>query len=563
MSDIGGPRPLGKQDDQSLTAQQRYEELKIDREPFLMRARRFSLLTLPYLFRFVGANDTSETPAAWQSLGARCVKSLSSKLTLTIFPPGISPIRLDPSKQVLAELSQLGQDERKRGDLKIQIGKGLREAEKEFTNGITEDLDSSVFAKGSMYEIVGGTHGYQMYTDGTWRGIPLDNFVTVRDGQGNLLEFVIEDDLVWLTLPKAARDFLDTKRPQTRGDDGTMRYASKIKLYTHGRLNEDGKYEVYQESCGFRIPNSHWTWQRDYLPFLFVPFNLLPREHYGRSYVEEYEADLQALDGGEEIIQEGTHAAALLIRFVKPGGVTSKDALAKARNGAVLTGDESDIYTMETNKNADFEALQEQNSKKEQRLGEAFLLNVSPRDAERVTAEEIRWIAQAAQEQLGSLYLEMVGTKQKPYARLKMAALMRSKRMTPLPPKQVQVIIATGAAALTRNAQIQILDDLTMPANPIMQQAAGTVIDAVTFYQQRAVALGADQDGLVKTHEMIEEEQQQQLQQQQMLAATPNMVKGGADIVGKGIDHGAALAQNAQAAALANQQQGQQGASAQ
>lgn len=531
--------------EQSMTAANRYQGMKPDREPYLLRARRFAKVTLPSLFREEGDNGTTETPEAWQSFGAYCVNNLASKVGLTVFPPGISPIRLDPSKQTIQDLIKLAADEQAKGNLMLAIDKGLREAELEFTKGITQDMDSVVFVKGMKYKLVGGTHGYQQYTDGTWRGIIMDKFVCLRDGQGNLLEWVIEDDLVWDTLPKAVREHLQNVRPEEKdASTGRMSPAYKVCVYTHGILNEEGSWDIYQEACGYKIPNTGWNYEKDYLPFLFVPFNLLPGEHYGRAYVEDYESDLQGLDGGEEILTEGTAAAALLIRLVKPGGVTNKEALAKARNGAVITGDGNDVSVLQTNKNGDFQALEKRVETKEGRLAKAFLLSFSvQRQAERVTAEEIRYLAQALNEQLGSLYLELVKTFQAPWAKLKMAALMRAKRMTPLPKNQVNVQMATGAAALSRLAELQNLDDLTMPPNPIMQQAAARVIDPVVYFRQRAIKIGLNMDGLVKTQERLDKEDAAAAQQAQMAQLGPNLVKGGADIIGKGIDHSSAMAQ--------------------
>jgi hypothetical protein len=522
----------------------RYEALKADREPCLVRARRFSKITLPSLFREEGDNATTDTPEAWQSFGAYCVNNLASKLGLTLFPPGISPIRLDPSKKTLQDLIKLAGDEQKKGNLILEIDKGLREVEMEFVRCITQDMDSVVFTKGMKYKLVGGDHGYQMYVDGTWRGIPLDSYVVVRDGQGNLLEWIIKDSLVWDTLPKAVRDHLNNARPKVTDAAGKKSPAHKVDLYTHGILGEDGEWKIYQESCGYAIPQTTWHYKPGYLPFMFVPFNLLPGEHYGRAYIEDYESDLQALDGGEEILTEGTAAAALLIRLVKPGGVTNKKALAEARNGAVITGDGSDVSVLMANKGGDFASLEKLGDKKEQRLARAFLLNFSvQRSAERVTAEEIRYLAQALNEQLGSLYLELVKTLQVPWAKLKMAAMMRAKRLTPLPKDQVDVQMATGAAALTRAAELQDLDDLTMPPNPEMQKMAARVLDPVVYFRQRAVKIGIYMDGLVKTQERLDQEDAAAAQQAQMQTMGPQMLKSGADIVGKGIDHQSEMAQ--------------------
>jgi len=530
---------------QSLKAANRYNALKADREPFLVRARRYSSLTIGSLFRNEGDNGSTETPEAWQSFGAYCINSLASKLGLTLFPPGISPITLDPAKSTIKDLMDLAGDEKAKGDLLVAIEKGLRESEVEFTKAITQDMDSAVFVKGAKFLLVGGNYGFQQYQDATWRGIPLESYVNLRDGQGNLLEFVIEDNLVWDTLPKAIREYLEQVRPKEKNaTDGTEQPAYKVALYTHGVLEESGDWEIYQECCGYRIPNTSWTYKKEFLPFLFVPFNLLPGENYARAYVEDYESDLQGLDGGEEILTEGTAAGALLIRLVKPGGVTNKEALAKARNGAVITGDGNDVSVLQTNKNGDFQALEKRVESKESRLARAFLLNFSvQRQGERVTAEEIRYLAQALNEQLGSLYLELVKTFQKPWATLKMAALMRNGRMTPLPRKQVNVQMATGAAALSRQTELQNLDDLTMPPNPEMQKQAAVVIDPVVYFRQRAIKLGIRMDGLVKTQERIDQENQAAQQSAMMQQATPNLIKAGADLSGKAIDHASNMEQ--------------------
>ena len=49
---------------------------------------------------------------------------------------------------------------------------------------------------------------------------------------------------------------------------------------------------------------------------------------------------------------------ARFIQFVHPGGLTSKQAVAEAFNGAVLTGRAEDVTTMMTNKTGDFQSQQ-------------------------------------------------------------------------------------------------------------------------------------------------------------------------------------------------------------
>ena len=88
-----------------MTAQKRYDDLRSDRSQFLDIARRASDLTLPYLIR--GEEDYNKggrilkTP--WQSVGSKCVVTLSSKLMLGLLPPQTSFFKLQLDDSTLAD----------------------------------------------------------------------------------------------------------------------------------------------------------------------------------------------------------------------------------------------------------------------------------------------------------------------------------------------------------------------------------------------------------------------------------------------------------------------------
>lgn len=553
-------------------AARRYAQLAAARQPYLDRAIRCSQLTVTNLFRLQGSNATTDTINAWTNIGAYLVNNLTAKLTITIFPPGIPFIRLNPSRTALADLQKIT-DPAARGALKQNIAKGLAASEKEFVDAVNEDGDSNVFMITHKYLIVGGNHGHWTYQDGTLRSIPFDRWVVSRDQQGGPLEWIIKDTLVFTTLPQDIQDFLKASgyddntgkvTPPMGAPESVQKAAQQqnqnaktIDLYTHGTLLDDGQWDIYQEVIGLIVPETQWKWAKDYCPFNPIPLDLLPGEDYGRSYVENYEGDLQTLDGLTETLTEGTAAAALLIRLVKPGGVTSKDALAKARNGAVITGDETDVATLLTNKNGDFSSVETRLSAIEQRLKAAFLVS-DPRNAERVTAEEIRFTAQELQDSLGGIYSGLVTSEQTPYARLKMSALMRTKRMTPLPKHLIKVMIVTGAAALGRNAELAALDALvTVP--PGMQPEVATSISSTMYFQRRATAVGVDQEGLVLTDEEKQATQAAQAQQQQTMDATGPLIQQGGALLKGAQDHQAQMAQQMQQQQAAQQQQQQQG----
>lgn len=490
-SDAGGP------------AASRYASLRTQREPFLRRARRVSRLTIPSLFREEGDSGDTDEIVPWQSFGAYAVRNLANKIRLTLFPAGIPWIRLKARRAVLESLQQL--DPSEQGLIKSQIGLGLRRIEGEFVEGIEEDGDGAVLADTVLHLVNGGNHAIEIYPDSKLRGIPLQQYVTWRDPSGKLLEFVIEDPIDFFLLDDDVKTIATDngfKVPEAKDRGGAN---SVVKVYTHGYF--DGRqWNVYQEVQGQKVPGSEATWNEDALPYLFLMFEHQEAEHYGRSYTEHFEGDLQTVDGMEQLVQESSAVAAMLIRMVRPGGTTSKKAIEQALNGAVISGNPEDVSVVRNDKNNDLAAAADSINRALQRLSRAFLLNSAvTRDAERVTAREIMVVAQELEDQLGASYSNQVVMFQAPYARLKLRSLERQRRVTPVPQREVSMTIITGAAALGRGSELQLLDAFLGGAQQIIDPAfVQESINPRVYMNRRAAALGVDVDGLVLTEEEVE-----------------------------------------------------------
>src|SRR5690606_25086066 len=94
----------------------------------------------------------------------------------------------------------------------------------------------------------------------------------------------------------------------------------------------------------------------------------------------------------------------------------------------------------------------------EQRLAAAFRMNSSiQRDGERVTAEEIRFMAQELEGALGGLYSILALELQLPMVRLILANLERRKKIPALPSDKVKPQITTGIEALGRGMELNRL----------------------------------------------------------------------------------------------------------
>ena len=72
----------------------RYTQLETDRTPFLARAREAAELTIPTLMPPDGHSGSTSYSTPYQSIGARGVNNLASKLLMTLLPPNSPFFRL-------------------------------------------------------------------------------------------------------------------------------------------------------------------------------------------------------------------------------------------------------------------------------------------------------------------------------------------------------------------------------------------------------------------------------------------------------------------------------------
>lgn len=165
-----------------------------------------------------------------------------------------------------------------------------------------------------------------------------------------------------------------------------------------------------------------------------------------------------------------------------------------------------------------------------QQLSFAFLLNTAiQRDAERVTAEEVRYMAQELEQTLGGFYSIMSIELQQPYVKIKIAGLERRGQLPKLP--GVKPIIVTGLEALGRgNDRNKLVRFLTTISQALGPQAVPQFVNVEEVITRIGIADGIDMQGLVKTSEEIAEGMQQAQQQAMVSKLGPNAINalGGA-----------------------------------
>ena len=479
-----------------------YAKLESDRFPFLMRARDCSKYTLPTLVPPAGHSNATKYYTPYQGVGARGVNNLASKLLLALLPPNSPFFRLQIDDFTLEHLT-------KQEGMRAQVEEGLNKIERAVQSEIEAGAIRVSAFEGMKHLLVSGNALLYTPDAGGMRVFPLEKFVVRRDPMGNVLDIVVKETVAPSTLPDDVQELLGYKAK--KGYDEEAQNQDKndksCDIYTHV-YREEGKWEVYQEIKGQIVPGSLGTFPIDKTPWIPVRFTKVDGENYGRGYVEEYLGDIKSLEGLSQAIVEGSAAAAKVLFLVNPNGTTSQQTLAEADNGAIVEGNEQDVTVLQLQKYNDFRVALETITRIEERLSFAFLLNSAvQRNGERVTAEEIRYMAGELESALGGIYSILSQEFQLPLVNRIMFAMERKKKMPTLPKGTVKPVIVTGMEALGRGNDMNKLQ--------MFFQAAGLVaqlppeINKDDALKRLGTSLGIDMKGLVKSPEQIQQEQQQ------------------------------------------------------
>jgi hypothetical protein len=454
-----------------------------------------------------GSHSRLDTP--FQGVGARGTNNLASKLLLALLPPNAPFFRLNVDKYALAAE---GAD----ASMLSEIEAGLQQVEDSVMEEISRETYRVAIHEALKHLIVTGNALVYMPDDGGMRVFHLDRYCVQRDAMGNILYICTKESLSYMSLSEEMKALV--------GIQGNSA-DEEINLYTAVCRKEDHWF-VYQDINGVRIPSSEGKYKLDKNPFIPLRFTRVDGEDYGRGYVEEYLGDLQSLESLTQAIVEGSAAAAKVLFLVNPNGTTRAKTLAESPNGAISQGNAADVSVLQLNKFNDFRVAQETINTIKDRLGHAFLLTSGVvRQAERVTAEEIRMLSIELESALGGLYSLLSTELQMPLVNRLLVVMKKKKSLPELPKNVVSPVIITGVEALGRGNDLQKLDlFLAGAAQVVGAEAVAQFVNVSEYFKRRATSLGIKTQELIKSPEQMQQEAQQAQQAAMMQAAVPNGV---------------------------------------
>lgn len=481
---------------------QRYEKLETERNPFLMRARDCSKLTLPSLIPEDGHSSSTKFATPFQGIGARGVNNLASKLLLALVPPNSPFFRLTVDDFKLQELTQ-------QEGARAEVEEALSSIERAVMSEIeSSSVRIAAFEALKHLLVAGNVLLYLPEKEGGMRVFHMDRYVIKRDPMGSPLEMITKEDISPETLSPELKALCGIDYEQE------SHVHESVELYT--QIKRDGKkWKVIQELKGQIVPDSEGSYPLEKSPWIPLRLSRIDGESWGRGYVEEYLGDLRSLETLTQAIVEGSAASAKVLFLVRPNGTTRARVLAESPNGAIREGDANDVTTLQVQKNGDFQIAFQASQEIKERLAFAFLMNSSvQRNAERVTAEEIRYMASELEDALGGIYSILSQEFQLPLVNRLLLQMQKQRKVPALPKGIVQPTIVTGLEALGRGHDLNKLAAMLEQLGQLGPETLMKYMNIGDYISRVGTSLGIDMKGLIKSDEEIQQEAQQQMMQQ-------------------------------------------------
>lgn len=473
-----------------------FSALEKDKGDLMPRCEQYAGWTLPTLFT-PDVTAGTEQQQDFQSIGAQGVNHLANKLVFALFNPSRPFFKLDASPNFELDASENGITP---AALQMIFSKAERES---LTSILKRRLRANIVMMMKQLIVTGNGLFYVPPDGSNVQVYNLRDYVVRRDLSGKTILLITKDHKKKSTLPEEVQAQLMNMKP----DDNVV-------LYT--RVQRIGN-RFHMTQAANNVPlNSTGEWDENSCPWIPLVWNLPRGWQYGVGLVEEYAGSFQAISLLTDALVRAGVVSADIKFLVDPAGVTDFQALNRALSGEYVPGRPQDIQAIQLGKAQDLAGASSLLDKLERRIGQAFLISSAvTRDAERVTAEEIRRQAQELETSLGGVYSTLADDFQTPLAFLALKDIDFE-----VDGKKIQPLIITGMDSLQRDNDadnmILFLQDLSMldqVPEPVLRR-----LKPEPLAQLLAANRGVDYEVFLKS----EEEVKQELAQEQAQAGIAN-----------------------------------------
>lgn len=489
------------------------------RESSLERCRDCAALTMPSLLPKRDNTEDDTLPTPWQGHGPRCVRNLAGRFAVTMLPTDLPFFKFGVLEYLIENDPVLKQEW-------PALRQKLRAVEEAVTTFVDTHGWRVPIVTAFEYLIVTGDALLCIDKADRMKVFRKDRYVVKRDSMGQPYDIIIKESKVYETLPKELQEKIEAKIQGQTLDANELHClpakSQAVNIFTRVKLHEGAWYQT-QEVLGVEWEGgAGGPYPLDACPWLPLRFTELDGEDYGRGLVELTLGDWRSLEAHYISINEISAAMAKIIPLVNPAGMTNIRDLINGGNGVPLPGRPDDVGFVQINKVSDAQYLLNVAMEITQRLSFVFLLNSSvQRKGERVTAEEIRLMAQELEFSFGGTYALLAETLQMPLVKFVLNRLKKDPNFPPIP-KTLSPQIITGISALSRNSEAAAFDSM-LQRTAALPQVLGIAIDPIKAGAKNADVSGVASYDMLKTPEQLAAEQQQQEQMALANRVAPNV----------------------------------------
>ncbi len=481
---------------------QRFESgLDEERTTLLYEFEKYAGWTLPSVFPPEDTYSGEEVQFDYQSLGAQAVNSLANQIVMTLFHPS-RPFFRGELTEAEREFFGVSKAEASAQMSKIEQGAILEFATVNGRPAVTQLLMQMVVTGNGLLI----THHNMPYRTMSYR-----NYTATYDTYGELVDLITKESLVVRTLSEELASA--AMRMGRQQDDKVELFTGVKRIKT---INGMAYYVVWQELENYVVMSEGYgVYSKDTLPFKPQRWMVMPGRNAGVGPVEMMSGDFHAMSTLAEVDIDLMALITDVKTFVDPTGYTKLEEVISRPNGAVLAGREEDVHSHVHDISQQSQFVDTKEQKVARRISQVFMMAQSiQRDAERVTAEEIRYMANALDQAHGGVYSAIARSLQYPIAKDLLARMDREF-------SRIEPVIVTGLESLSRQSELDnyrgFMGDLNNMANvpPSLQ----SWINAPELIKKFASGWGVDAEVILLSVQQKDERDAKELKLMQAQAA--------------------------------------------
>lgn len=415
------------------TLESEFSKLEADSNGLRERVKRYAEVTLPFLVSDESDTGQEDEQLDYQSYGAQLVNNLANVMTTTLFNPARPFFRIDANEKTMGELREIF-------DTDVQVKKRLGEIEREGLKQFNKTNSIAQYTQAEKLAIVTGDAVIKSDPDGTKTVYSLPSYVLKRSNTGSVYTCILKEVIDVANMPQDLIEQIKKAYPQ----------REQVHIYT-GMYLINGRWKVWQEVENDQIKIAHLTegsYPKGKLPYDFRAWELKHGRDYGVGLVEQYAGEFEAYSHWSKAVVDYTTILTDLKILVSPMGQTNIRDVNESASGAAIPGDEADVHVLSYGVTSVGDYLESRAGDIRRRLGAVFLLTTAvTRDAERVTAEEIRRNVLDLNKAHSGNYANAAIQLQVPEAK-------RILQRVGDELKEIDVIVLTGLEALSRESEL-------------------------------------------------------------------------------------------------------------